>query len=63
MAKEFEIDKNNRLVAYHGKATVVKVPEGVVEIGRRAFYEMYDIKEIILPKSCTVIGDSAFFSL
>lgn len=61
MAKEFEIDKNNRLVAYHGKATVVKVPEGVVEIGRRAFYEMYDIKEIILPKSCTVIGDSAFF--
>lgn len=61
MAKEFEIDKNNYLVAYHGKATVVKVPEGVVEIGRGAFYEMSDIEEIILPKSCTVIGSRAFF--
>lgn len=60
MVSKFQIDENNCLVAYQGNGKVVKVPEGVVSIGKKAFESNYDLKEVTLPKSCTVIEDSAF---
>ena len=37
MVSKFQIDENNCLVAYQGNGKVVKVPEGVVSVGKKAF--------------------------
>lgn len=40
----------------------LKLPEGLTSIGRLAFYNCKDLKDIWLPKSLSRIGEAAFFS-
>ncbi|SFX61332.1 leucine-rich repeat domain-containing protein [Ruminococcus sp. XPD3002] len=42
------------------KAAEYTVPDGVQEIGSRAFYMCYDLTKVTLPESVRVIGDEAF---
>ena len=57
-SRDFEI-RAGVLVKYHGAATDVVVPDGVVEIGREAFLNM-GVKSVIIPDGVTIIGNSAF---
>lgn len=55
------IIENSIVIGYEGKANVVEIPEGVTEIGKKAFYNCKFIEEINI-KSTTLktIGESAF---
>ena len=59
-ACEFIIE-NGTLKEYVGDCEVVVVPEGVVQIGERAFSDHEDITDVKLPDSVISIGNSAFF--
>lgn len=48
------------LSAYWGNAEVVEIPEGVLEIGYRAFYQNETVKCVILPEGFKKIGIQAF---
>ena len=58
--EHFEIE-NGVLIRYTGNKTTVSVPDGVVEIGSKAFQYSYYVKNIILPDSVIKIADHAFF--
>ncbi|MBP3584164.1 MAG: leucine-rich repeat domain-containing protein, partial [Peptococcaceae bacterium] len=45
---------------YTGSDTIVQIPDGVVEIGYRAFYRNQTIEQIVLPDSMVKIGLQAF---
>ncbi len=47
-----------------GDTTITKltIPEGVLTIGKQAFYNNRGIKEIVIPNSVTTIGDEAFYN-
>lgn len=36
------------------------IPDEVIEIGQKAFFGAFNLKEVILPESLVIIGDSAF---
>ena len=55
----FEI-KDGVLLRYNGKEEHVQIPEGVTQIGEKAFYECSDLASITIPGSVTQIGDYAF---
>ena len=57
---EFEIDENNRLVAYLGEGGNVVVPDGVVAIGAGAFKNNSTISSVTLPASVVTIEAEAF---
>lgn len=65
---ECEFDKENKtavITKYNGKETTVTIPETfeeytVIEIGRNAFKENYDISEVVFPETIKRIGQSAF---
>ena len=48
------------LASYKGKAAIVEIPDGVVEIGDRAFEDNKNVKEVMMPDSVVSIGYSAF---
>ena len=52
----------NILFGYCGREEYVTVPDGVTEIGSRAFYNSTHIKEITLPESLRKIGSEAFYN-
>lgn len=56
---DFEI-KNDILKRYRGKDEYVIIPDGVKQIGKRAFYDL-DIKCVVIPESITSIGEQAFY--
>lgn len=56
---QFEID-GTTLVSYTGKAAVVEIPEGITEIGPKAFLKKDFITEVFLPDSLMKIGGWAF---
>ena len=56
---DFEIE-NGILKRYSGLCASVDVPEGVTEIGERAFFNQHFIKEVRLPNGLSIIGESAF---
>lgn len=43
------------------KVSRVVIEEGVTRVGKRAFYQMKDVKEVVLPESLEVIGYEAFY--
>ena len=47
------------LQAFYVSGVVIILPEGLVSIGRRAFYAAYSIKEIVFPSTLTSIGEGA----
>ena len=49
------------LSAYYGTAAKVTVPEGIVAIGSKAFYENAALEEIVLPEGLTEIQNHAFY--
>ena len=52
--------KNGVLVSYNGNGKDVKIPNGVKEIGKKAFFCNNKIEKVTIPKGVTKIGDSAF---
>lgn len=56
---DFEI-RGGVLVKYNGSATEVEVPEGVVEIGRKAFADCKNLVGIVFPEGLEKIGAYAF---
>ncbi len=57
---DFEIDEYGVLIRYRGFAKNVVIPDGVKEIGRRAFDEDTIMESVSIPDSVTYIGDYAF---
>lgn len=55
----FEID-GSVLVKYNGDEQIVTVPNGIITIGSRAFYENVTLRKVILPDSVKVIKSYAF---
>ena len=55
----FNIDKTT-LIAYRSKKTSYNIPNGVTNIGDKAFYGCESLTNIKIPKSVTNIGNSAF---
>ena len=49
------------LVQYSGTDQTVEIPEGVREIGERAFMDNRNIQEVILPEGLAAIRTSAFY--
>lgn len=56
---DFYID-DGILLDYNGTKSSVTIPNGVVAIGREAFYKNEDIKSVKIPSSVTSIGDAAY---
>ena len=59
MSAGFEIE-DGVLTKYTGDETEVVIPEGVVTIGKNAFYENKKITEIVMPDSVIKIDSNAF---
>lgn len=57
--ESFEIE-GDVLKKYQGRALIVTIPDGVTEIGERAFANNLFVRKIVLPESTTKIGYSAF---
>ena len=57
----FEV-KDGVLIRYTGPGGTVVVPEGVTEIGKRAFADCSTVTDIVLPQSLKAIGDYAFLN-
>lgn len=57
---EFEI-KDSVLVKYKGDNKDIVIPEGVIHIGEKAFYNCSFIESITIPKSLKSIGKNAFY--
>ena len=51
---------NGVLTAYHGTDENVIIPEGVLEIGNRAFADCTSLKSVTFPSTLTSIGVYAF---
>lgn len=57
----FEV-RDGVLIRYTGHGGTVVVPEGVTEIGKRAFEGCSTVTDVVLPQSLRAIGDYAFRS-
>ena len=53
--------ENGVLKEYHGPGGDVTIPEGVAEIGERAFEGCAALREVILPQTVRKIGPWAFY--
>lgn len=51
---------DNMVVGYDGPYSSITIPEGVTGIGSYAFFEQYNITDIIIPSSVNYIGACAF---
>ena len=56
---EFEIGAGS-LIAYHGNAGTVQVPDGVQKIGLSAFENNRTVQSVTLPDGVTTLGKNAF---
>ena len=52
--------ENGVLIKYTGKETEVVIPDGVTEIGAKAFRDSDTLAAVTIPDSVTSIGDEAF---
>ncbi len=55
----YEDDTKTKLTAYLGEGGDINIPDGVISIGKRAFYKT-DITSVNIPGSVESIGESAF---
>lgn len=53
--------EKTEIIAYIGTSESVAIPETVVTIGSRAFYENSNITSVTIPDSVTTIGEDAFY--
>lgn len=51
---------NGVLLQYSGKSKKLEIPDGITEIGEKAFDHNHSLAEIVLPESLVRIGDHAF---
>lgn len=58
---DFEV-REGVLVKYHGTDSEVVIPDGVTEIGDRAFEECETLTHVVIPEGVTKIGYFAFLS-
>lgn len=58
---DFTIE-NGVLIKYIGKGGVVTLPNTVIAIGNRSFFNCTKLTEIIIPNSVTKIGEGAFYN-
>ena len=56
------IVENGKLIKYGGKSAIVIIPEGVVEIGEKAFEYSKGIKQIKIPSTVIKIPECTFLS-
>jgi len=57
------VDRDARkLVAYYGRDSHIRVPDGIEEIAKYAFESCYDIEAVVIPDSVKNIGWRAFAS-
>lgn len=54
-------DKDKILYCPAARTGSYTIPEGIVEVGERAFYNCYKLSEIIIPGYVEVVGDYAFY--
>ena len=54
------IIENGVLIKYKGSEEAVVIPDGVTEIGDRAFACCMNLQYVTLPESVTYIGEDAF---
>ena len=59
--RHFYINNKGVLVSYLGPGGDVVIPEGVTEIGHRAFWGRSTLKTVAIPDSVTEIGSCAFW--
>ena len=57
---DFEIDDNGVLVKYKGYGGDVVIPDRVISIGEKAFYDCNSVVSVTIPDSVTNIGKYAF---
>ena len=57
----FEIE-GDVLISYHGEDAEIVIPEGIKEIGSKAFYKNGKLKTVEIPDSVEKIGESAFYA-
>ena len=57
---EFAI-ANGMLIKYNGHDANVVIPEGIVTIGKRAFYQNMDIVSVVIPEGVETIEPEAFY--
>lgn len=58
--QEFVFSKKGVLTEYNGPGGDVVIPEGVKEIGKRAFQNCTGLTSVVIPESVTEIGYGAF---
>ena len=56
---DFEI-KENVLIKYHGISPFVAIPDGIQRIGKGAFRDCRELREITIPESVQEIEEEAF---
>lgn len=59
--KDFII-KGDKLVKYCGSEKVVKVPDGIKELGSSCFWDNFSIENVILPESLINLGGDTFYN-
>lgn len=57
----FQVNEDGWLTGYGGSHRVVIIPEGIKYIGVDAFRNNRDVREVVLPDSCTFIANNAFY--
>ena len=59
--KDFII-KGDKLVKYCGNDKIVKVPDGIKELGSSCFWDNFSIENVILPESLINLGGDTFYN-
>ncbi|MGN0677009.1 MAG: leucine-rich repeat domain-containing protein [Ruminococcus sp.] len=62
METEKFLIENSKLIKYNGMESAIIIPNGITEIGDRAFEQNPIIESVIIPDSVTSIGELAFHS-
>lgn len=58
--EEFEIDENGVLVKYNGNSHFVTIPDNVISIGDKCFYNSLSTWEVLMSDNVKYLGEEAF---